>query len=401
MTEPGSIQSSLSGEEKGCLEWADPESEAEKLSAKQLKLDLGEPLPPSQDEIEVEHLRSQMQKQTERIHHLEQALDQSLISLEELRFQLVNQEFLENQLASTEEIANIQQRAITQLKQQLAQQEQALELHQVQRQEQSQSFQLLLQEVETLAEGQQARLENLKLQIHRDRGLKPVNAALPVSELASSGEQSQPNPADAQALLQQLNAHQLTIQQLETELHRAHIALQEQQAVILSLQPSPSTDPASRDDFLSNELFTAHCKIQDLETQISKQVTTQAILQHTCEELEQARDRYCTRATELESQTAEMQEQILKQAQQASEYETAVQHWKDRYVKSQDFLMRLKALVEQAVPSLSGELMDILAAVQAISEVPEPESPTTTLPLNAKMDIPDFLARRNRYRVRS
>ncbi|MBF2025496.1 MAG: hypothetical protein IGS48_01850 [Oscillatoriales cyanobacterium C42_A2020_001] len=394
MTEPGSVQNSWSSKEKVCLEWADPDDGVEKCSAKQLKLDLGEPLPQTLDEIE--HLRSLIQKQTERIHHLEQALDQSLISLEELRFQLVNQEFLENQLASTEEIANIQQRAITQLKQQLAQQEQALETQQAQRQEQSQSFQLLLQEVETLAEGQQTRLEHLKLQLHRDRAHRL--SAPPLTVLDGEDKQSQ---ADTQALAQQLNAHQVTIQQLETELHRAHIALQEQQTVILRLQQPTTTDPASSENFLDNELFTAHCKIQDLETQISKQITTQAILQHTCEELEQARDRYYTRATELESQTAEMQEQILKQAQQASEYETAIQHWKDRYIKSQDFLVRLKSLVEQAVPSLSDELLDILAAIQAISEVPEPESPTTALPLSAKMDIPDFLARRNRYRVRS
>ncbi|EKQ70584.1 hypothetical protein OsccyDRAFT_0882 [Leptolyngbyaceae cyanobacterium JSC-12] len=403
MTEPGSIQSSWSVEEQGCLEWADPKGDAEKSSVRQLKLDLGELLPQNHHEVdevdEIENLRSLVHKQKERIHHLEQALDQSLISLEELRFQLINQEFLENQLASTEEIANIQQRAITQLKQQLAQQEQALETQETQRQEQTYSFQLLLETVENLAEGQQNRLAQLKLHLHRAQNLPGSSLQSSNADPATGSFVVQP---DIQHLTQQINSYQTTIQNLETELHHAHIALQEQQAVIASLQnASTSKQTQSSKGFLDNELFAAHCKIQDLETQISKQITTQAILQHTCEELEQARDRYCTRATELERQAAEMQEQILKQAQQASEYETAVQHWKDRYTKSQNFLLRLKFLVEQTVPSLTTELADMLATIQAISETPEPEHPTIPSPSSAKMDIPDFLARRNRYRVRS
>ncbi|NJP08174.1 MAG: hypothetical protein HC866_00790 [Leptolyngbyaceae cyanobacterium RU_5_1] len=119
---------------------------------------------------ELEQARSLEHGQRERIHHLEQALDQSLASLEELRLQLVDQQFLETQLASTEEFANIQQRAITQLKQQLAQQQQALDAQQTQSQEQQQSFQELLAIVEDLAQGQQIKLGHLRIQIHSDRG---------------------------------------------------------------------------------------------------------------------------------------------------------------------------------------------------------------------------------------
>lgn len=64
--------------------------------------------------------------QSERIDQLEQALEQSLTSLNELKQKLKDQHLLETQLAATEEIANLQQKAITQLKQQIAQQQQAL-----------------------------------------------------------------------------------------------------------------------------------------------------------------------------------------------------------------------------------------------------------------------------------
>ncbi|MDX2231080.1 MAG: hypothetical protein NW220_15690 [Leptolyngbyaceae cyanobacterium bins.349] len=458
MSEPGSVHGSWSIEDSQRLEWADPvDSAATKSLARQLKLDLGTPMTkadhhssdasdpdetsdlslsdydsaydsasfpaaetaewvddhtiwPPVDPSEVENLRSLVQKQVDRIHNLEQALDQSLTSLEELRVQLVDQQFLENQLAATEEIANIQQCAITQLKQQLSQQQQALAAQQAQTQEQATSFQNLLDVMEGLAEGQQTRLAQLKLRIHNDPSDRDSNSS-PLASQSSVGltpfaispdkESQQTTAATEQIteLKRQLRDRQRVIEQLETELARAHEELQDQQALITTLQPTaPSAPP--RDTSLDQELFAAHCKIQDLETQISKQITTQAILQHTCEELEQARDRYQTRATELESQFADMQEQILKQAQQASEYETAVQHWKDRYVKSQDYLKRMKDLVEQSTLPPTPDLLELIMAIQTMMDIPDPESVPTGTPRTTKMDIPEFLARRHRYRVR-
>lgn len=403
MNEPDLVQGSWSAEDSTDLAWADSaEAAAAKSLSLQLKLDLGTPqvddfapyLTPDADlEDEISLLRSRVQKQVDRIQNLEKALDQSLISLEELRIQLVDQQFLENQLAATEDIANVQQRAITQLKQQLTQQQQALDIQQAQTQEQAQSFQELLNVMEQLAEGQQAQLSQLKGKILVDR--------LP-STLADPSTMVESSAAQLAALTQQLSDRQQTITQLETELERSHDELQQQAAVIENLQKQPAFPTAvAHDHTLDQELFTAHCKIQDLETQASKQATTQAILQHTCQELEQARDRYQTRATELELQTADMQEQILQQAQQSAEYETAVQHWKDRYVTSQDYLKRLKNLVEQSHLQPSQELTELLAAIQVSMEIPEPESSPTTINRTSKMDIPDFLARRHRYRVRS
>jgi chromosome segregation ATPase len=414
--------------------------------SEQLWLDLGETSSSSKAEVvkrstastqdtvwdELQALRSQVHEQVERIHHLEQALDQSVSSAADLRLQLVNQQFLEAQLASTEEIANIQQQAIIQLKQRLAQKQSALESYENQTNDQTQSFQELLVSLEDRAEGQQTNLKQLWLRIHSDRAETQAQQSYletwltklqtPVSDQQDlemspqsltletesgetgsvlTSEQLQPSLLE---LGKHLTKRQAVIEQLEMELHRAHIALQEQQAMIDTLQQTHSTRSPASDSSLDKELFTAHCKIQELEIHLSKQTTTQAMLQHFCQELEQARDRHQTRIVELEHQTADMQEQILKQAQQASEYETAIQHWKDRYHNSHDYLNRLKELIGKVLPDSSVELSEILAIIQtATADAVEVESDRLPLvsPKSTNIDVPDFLLRRHRYRVRS
>lgn len=60
-------------------------------------------------------------KLVQRVCLLQQALDQALSSLDELKAQVKDKQWVENQLASTEKYANVQQQAIAHLKQQLAQ----------------------------------------------------------------------------------------------------------------------------------------------------------------------------------------------------------------------------------------------------------------------------------------
>jgi hypothetical protein len=379
---------------------------------------------------EVYALRSLIHEQVERIHHLEQALDQSVSSGADLRLQLVNQQFLEAQLASTEEIANIQQHAIIQLKQRLAQQQTTLEAYQTQTEDETQAFQELLISLEDLAEGQQTNLKRLWLRIHSDRAetqaqqtyldwLTNLQAALldqrdpPNPEKISQSldlKLAEPPtlPAQLQPTLLELGQHltkrQAAIEQLEMELHRAHIALQEQQAMIDTLQQTHAIRHVASGSPLDKELFTAHCKVQELEIQLSKQTTTQAMLQHFCQELEQTRDRHQTRIAELEHQTADMQEQILKQAQQASEYETAIHHWKDRHHKGKAALSHLQDLIKQALPESSTELAEILEIIQTatVDAIGVDGDRSSLLPLKgAKIDVPDFLLRRHRYRARS
>jgi exonuclease VII large subunit len=418
-------------------------------SYEQLQLDLGESLTPrpplsrpkpspaaplrtQKHEALVSDLvqaQAIIHNQIERIQHLEQALDQSLACAAEMRLQLVHQQFLENQLASTEEIANIQQQAIAQLKKQLAHQKQSLDTQHQELQTQRHSFQALLSALEALTQGYltDATLKPTSLDLDKYAkyidGHPPTTPTQdPLNPTFTNLEDSSSLPEFTSVTLEQTNAilHHLqqtfsdrdaSIQQLETELHRAHIALQEQQALINNLQQSNSAKP-NLDIPFDKEFFGAHSKIQTLETQLSKALTTQTILQHTYQESEQTRDRQQTRITELEHHTADMQEQILQQAQQASEYETAVQHWKDRYHQGKDYLIRLKELVEQfsqidspqTFSALSGELAALLAEIEPITTAPSNTETlsipqTFTTPRTAR-DLPDFLARRPRYRVR-
>jgi hypothetical protein len=121
--------------------------------------------------------------------------------------------------------------------------------------------------------------------------------------------------------------------------------------------------------------------------------------------LETGRDLQQTRLTELEQKTVEMQEQILRQAQQEREYETAIQHWKDRYLNSRDLMMQVKDLLESALPHPSAELAELLAKFPTgTTEIPEPGSPVlpASSPANrtTKVDLPDFLMRRRNYKNR-
>ncbi|MGI0485365.1 hypothetical protein ACN4EK_08010 [Pantanalinema rosaneae CENA516] len=384
---------------------------------------------------ELTQAQSLAHEQVERIRHLEQALDQSLESLHELRLQMVDQRLLENQLASTEEIANIQQQAIAHLKRQLAQQQQILESQQNQTQQRDQSLHDLLTSVEAQAQAQQNKLEDLRSRIASDRAevqahqthlehqltelqttfdaqqarLMQLEAEVIAARTQSSSLEIQLNQSEEQVrnLTQQLLARNTAVHQLETELHRAHAALQEQQALIDHLHQAQTTKRTNREPSTDRELAAAHLQVEELEIQISRQTTAQAMLQHACQELELERDRHQVRVAELEQQTADMQEQILKQVQQASEYEAAIQHWKDRYFNHQAQVQKFKELVEQALPTASGELSELLTALQAITPEP-PESdfrhlPSTSPQLNRgiKIDLPDFLVRRNRHRVGS
>lgn len=391
---------------------------------------------------ELKQARSQAQEQTERIRHLEQALDQSLVSLSDMRRQVVDQQLLEAQLASTEDISNIQQQAIARLKLQLTQQQQILDAQRSETRARDRALQELLTTMEALTQAQQSELDHLRTQIAYDRvevqayqqrleeqleylqtdldrqqartsalELQSLDARTLAEHLTQRLEQAH---RQVSALSQILTERQIALEQLESELQQAHAALYEQQALIDRLQqarrPTAAADLASTDAHTvsSNAALTqptAQGKLTALEAQLAKQTTTQAMLQHACQELESERDRQQARIAALENQTTDMQEQILRQAQQSSEYEAAIQHWKDRCLRSQSGVLKLKQLLEQALPDPSAELLAVLAALlEATDERTATDSPDsrTTFHLGdaSKVDLPDFLLRRRNYKTR-
>jgi peptidoglycan hydrolase CwlO-like protein len=301
----------------------------------------------SEDTRDLTQMQECVQRQINRIRDLEHALDQSLASLDELRLQIVDQNFLEHQLASTEEYANVQEQAIHQLRLQFESQKAELEAQIRQTQDQ-------LGAAEALAQTQQLELERL-----RTRSI-PLPEDAP-EQLGKNATETEPKPRG----LQKAKPHEW-----------------------LTPKDWLRHTPKERVVELENQ-------VQELEVQVAKQITTQAMLQQACQELERDREHSQHRIAELEQYAAEMQEQILSQAQQASEYETAVQHWKNRFYDIQDQALALKKWLEEQGSALPEEITEFLASLEEVPTA-EPQSTPRRNPFNEdlKIDLPDFLARR-------
>ncbi len=315
----------------------------------------------------------------QRVCWLEQALDQCQCYIDELKTQLVQQEFLEKQLAITEDVSNIQQQAIATLKAQLADQ-QDLAAQAASAREQKQTTEAALQHSEALVKHQQLELEQLRSQVELDTQT--------VSHLQ-----------------QELQTRQSLIDHLEARLEQTKQAIANQQEIAATLQQFQGSDSNKNKVIqgLSKSLLQAQNKIEALEAEFSNQLILQAQLQHSCQELEAQRLQSQERIRQMEFQITEMQEQILHQAQQTSEYETAIQHWKDRCLDAEQTVMQLKAVLEQLL--IERNLAEHPAA--SVCEIGgsgngrhhESPNPLTHGSLKGlKLDLPAFLQRHPRFR---
>jgi chromosome segregation ATPase len=105
-----------------------------------------------------------LRHQTDRIHNLEEALEETVTRLDEANARLSGQEYLEVHLASTEDTANVQQQAILQLKQQLSQKSYQL----IQK---DMAFNQLLQSRQVAEQRDQAYLETEIAKQHQTQAL--------------------------------------------------------------------------------------------------------------------------------------------------------------------------------------------------------------------------------------
>jgi chromosome segregation ATPase len=108
--------------------------------------------------------RQMLRHQTDRIHNLEEALEETVTRLDEANIQLSGQEYLEVHLASTEDTANVQQQAILQLKQQLSQKSYQLS-------QKDMAFNQLLQSRQVAEQRDQAYLETEIAKQHQTQAL--------------------------------------------------------------------------------------------------------------------------------------------------------------------------------------------------------------------------------------
>lgn len=291
----------------------------------------------------------------QRIKQLEQALYQCQLYIDELKQQLVDQAFLEEQLAATESFSHIQKQAIETLKSQAAQQ-QPLQLELEGLKQQMQSMQTQSMETEAIVRDKETEVSTLKLQILRtqsefDRAKdKTAQFEAQLEALQSSMVQETQQRIISQKTAERLRTESrnrdAAMRSLEEKLERAETMLQQREEMIVALKSSnrPYSEKDQCIQGLSTTLLKAQRQITELENELSNQSILQAQLQHTTHELESDAKTTQSRSDQLEKQVNDLQEQVLRQAQQASEYETAIQHWKTRSVESEEWAVQVAQL---------------------------------------------------------
>ncbi|NJN39222.1 MAG: hypothetical protein HC790_11730 [Acaryochloridaceae cyanobacterium CSU_3_4] len=347
----------------------------------------------------------------QRIWLLEQALEQCQLYIDELKSQLADQAFLEEQLARTEEFSHIQKQAILTLQNQLAtQQELQVEIETLQQSKVELSEHLA--EREASIRLKDAELANLRTQVAEEHlaldrlqdQTQRLSVQIQSSQETAVHETQQRIIAQttAERLRTQLRDSEVTLQVLEGQLHEARVSHTHQQEIIAALQNANKSDSHKNQAIqsLSTSLLKAQNTILDLETQLSSQSIVQAQFQHSTQEFAEKEQSWQNRSEELEQQVAEMQEQILHQAQQASEYETAVQHWKDRCLTADQTVSQMKQVLEHLLsdrkepnlpfpPKLEAAIAEL--SKTCLSDITDTDAIAARK--NIKLDLPALLYR--------
>ncbi len=291
----------------------------------------------------------------ERIQQLEQALYQCQLYIDELKQQLVDQAFLEEQLAATESFSHVQKQAIETLKSQVAQQQplrdelEDLRQQMIAMQTQSVQAEAIAKDRET--EFSTLKLQTLRIQSELDRTKdKAAQMTAQLEAIQSSMVQETQQRIIAQKTAERLRTEQrnrvAAQQAIEAKLDRAETILAQREEMIVALQSGkrPNSDKDQFIQGLSATLLKAQRQIAELENELANQSILQAQLQHTTHELEHDAKNTQSRSDQLENQVNDLQEQVLRQAQQASEYETAIQHWKARSLESEEWAAQVANL---------------------------------------------------------
>ena len=201
-------------------------------------------------------------------------------------------------------------------------------------------------------------------------------------------------PELGQGQYQDLEALKQRIQTLEHALDQALLVIQDLRNQLRD-QDHLEEQLAATEEFA----YIQQKAVQSLQTQLVEQTLNCARLQQCCQELEQEQNGQQVRSQDLERQLTDLQEQVLHQVRQASEYEAAIQHWKHRYQTLQQAVLRLKAKVSQ------GEILEmedfeaiLIHLTQEINpeeqEAPDPMK-TQALLSGSRVDLPTFLVRRS------
>lgn len=383
---------------------------------------------------ELAQTRSLEQERTVRIHHLEQALDQALACMEELRLRVQDQGLIEAQLAATEKFASVQQQAIARLKMRLKQQQHLMDTQMAEARARNWATQERLKATEAVVKAQQEELETLRSRL--------AGNAFDALRLDGQGRRLRSNADSTQQRMTELEAEserakaltlrlQILLEAAQQRIQELALTLSDYQSRPIAPTPPPShqltldsvmqaelpshSKPLDRRTqaiaTLGQDLARAQIKVEELEIELARQLRTQARWQQSYREMEAECDRHRARIASLEHQGAEMQEQIFQNVRQTNEYEAAVQHWRDQYVIGQRQLAQLKELLdsaqvqilasEQVDPELTAVFSELMTMIELVATTelsslhpPAPASPTR---FNS-LDLPDFLLRRRTQR---
>jgi chromosome segregation ATPase len=247
-------------------------------------------------------------------------------------------------------------------------------------------------------------------------------------ESAKDSSSSSPKDRDPQALYLEIDILQKNVAKWESE-HQAkceYIELLEKE-LVQKQELLDSTNPRGLQDLqacqqtvqqLQKQLNTANTRKEEVEAQLAKQNSIQARLQQAIQLVEAEHVTTKSRMQDLEQQTSELQEQVLQQACQTAEYEAAIQHWKDKALHHQRHALQLSTALDRFLES-KGEDVKVLqqqsesVARAAIAEeerrTPQPQfevyNSKPTSPVigngnakesrspNGKIELPAFLVR--------
>lgn len=392
---------------------------------------------------ELGQLRSQERERIARIHHLEQALDQALSCMDELRLQMQDQGLLETQLAATEKFASVQQQAIARLKARLKQQQQTIDAQLAEAYERDRQTQEKLAAAEARFQAQQEELDRLRIQLsglsqsHGGNGWHSRESVDATHQRMQELEEAAHYAQELSYRLQgQLEASQQQVQHLAVALSAAETRLAEMESVLAQIQaaqgPSQETTsglrpalpssairtrPAARRTnaiaTLGQDLARAQIKADELEIELGRQMRLQTMWLQNNRELEAECDRYRARIADLEAQNSDLQEQIFQHARQVSEYEAAIYHWKDQYIVSQRQIASFKELLdsvqvhllasEQVDPELTAIFSELMTMMDVVATLDNGSLNDLSAPPVSRfnpLDLPDFLVRCRSHRHR-
>jgi hypothetical protein len=273
-------------------------------------------------------------KLVQRVCLLQQALDQALYSLEDLKEQVQNQQWLESQLATTEKYANVQEQAIAYLKSKLThlnatqpsllqhigdllddwvdQQQSTLNRLQFQIQQGETELQSYLQHVRNhCQEGQSQDAQTLSV----SAGTKTLELETEVmvarSMAVSLGGQLQSARYYIQTLAAMVHHHHADLAHLTGALQTTLAAIHEAagsdpDAEVIepdALASLPANAPEDETTCLRHALRVQQVRIYELETALADQFGRQTQLKQRCQTLAAERD-YYKRQVEQSSEPA-------------------------------------------------------------------------------------------------